>query len=56
MPLVLSSHPGKAIVLQNNTQQHGHGMEEYIKVGDEKDAISIFVDEDDHIHNANKHF
>ena len=27
-----------------------------IKLGDEKDAISIFVDEDNHIHNADKHY
>lgn len=56
MPLILSSHPGRAIVLKNETKQHGHGMEEFIKVGDQKDAISIFVDEDNHIHNADKHF
>lgn len=56
MKTILSSHPGKAIVLKNETTQHGHGMEEFIKLGDEKDAISIFVDEDFHIHNADKHF
>merc|ERR1719329_11341 len=56
MPLILSSHPGKAIVLKNEVIQHSHGMEEMIKLGDEKDAISVFVDEDNHIHNANKHF
>ena len=31
-------------------------MEEMIILGDEKDAISVFVDEDNHIHNADKHF
>jgi hypothetical protein len=56
MPLILSSHPGRAIVLKDAVRQHGHGMEEFIKVGDEKDAISIFVDEDKHIHNADKHY
>lgn len=56
MPLILSSHPGKAIVLKNEVKQHGHGMEEFIRLGEEKDAISIFVDEDNHIHNADKHF
>ena len=56
MPLILSSHPGKAIVLKNETKQHDHGMEEFITLGDEKDAISVFLDEDYHIHNANKHF
>ena len=56
MPLILSSHPGKAIVLKNEVRQHGHGMEEMIKLGDEKDAISIFIDEDNHIHNADKHY
>jgi hypothetical protein len=55
MPMILSSHPGKAVVLKNEVRQHGHGMEEFIKLGDEKDAISIFVDEDNHIHNADKH-
>ena len=56
MPLILSSHPGRAIVLKKSTRQHGHGMEEFIKVGDEKDAISIFVDDDNHIHNADKQY
>ena len=56
MPMILSSHPGKAVVLKGKIEQHGHGMVEYIKLGEEKDAISIFVDEDNHIHNADKHF
>ena len=56
MPMILSSHPGKAVVLKDEVRQHGHGMEEFIKLGDEKDAVSIFVDEDNHIHNADKHF
>ena len=55
MPLILSSHPGRAIVLTGTVRQHVHGLEEFIKVGDEKDAISIFVDEDNHIHNADRH-
>ena len=56
MQMILSSHPGKAIVLKNEVKQHDHGMEEFIKLGEEKDAVSIFVDEDNHIYNANKHF
>ena len=56
MPLILSSHPGRAIVLKNDVKQHDHGMEEFITLGDEKDAISVFLDEDCHIHNANKHY
>jgi len=51
MPMVLFSHPGKAIVLTHETRQHGHGMEQMMKVGDEKDAMWVFKDADNHIHN-----
>lgn len=54
MPLCPSSHPGKGIVLSKETRQHGHGMEQMLTFGDasSSSAVHIFVDEQDHIHNA----
>lgn len=56
MPLCPISHPGKGIVLTKDTRQHGHGMEQFIAFDDcdETRAIKIFVDDQDHIHNAFK--
>lgn len=54
MPLCPSSHPGKAIVLTEETRQHGHGMEQMVAFGDSEKAVKIFVDDQDHIHNAEK--
>lgn len=54
LPLCPSSHPGRGIVLTEETRQHGHGMEQMLSFGDESKAVSIFVDDQDHIHNASK--
>lgn len=39
LPLTLKSHPGKGVVFNGDTKQHGHGQEEYIKVGSADHAI-----------------
>lgn len=56
MPLCPTSHPGKGIVLTEATRQHGHGMEQFVAFGncDANQAVKIFVDDQDHIHNADK--
>jgi hypothetical protein len=46
------SHPCMGVVLTEKTKQHGHGMEQFIEFGDSRQAISIFVDDQDFIHNA----
>lgn len=50
----MRSIPGKAIVLSTRVQQHGHGWEQYMTIGDPKDAVSVFLDKDGHIQNADK--
>ena len=53
LPLIMSSPvDGKAVVHEKETRQHGHGMEQMLKVGDAKDAISVFFDEDDFVRDA----
>lgn len=54
MPLCPSSHPGKAVVLTEETRQHGHGMDQMVAFGDAANAVNIFVDDQDHIHNAQR--
>lgn len=50
LPLIMSSPvDGKAIVYEDDTRQHGHGMEQMLKVGDSENAISVFFDEADFV-------
>jgi len=50
MKMTLRSHPGKGVCLTNKNRQHGHGMEEFLTLGDSHNAISIFADNNHHIH------
>ena len=56
MKLEPSNFPGKA-VFTTKTQQHGHGMDQFVTFGDANDAnaMTVFVD-GDFIHNANKFY
>jgi len=52
MPLVPTSHPNIGICHASFTRQHGHGRETYLELGDPQKAMRVFIDEDDHIMDA----
>ena len=53
LPLIMSSPAdGKAIVLDDETRQHGHGMEHMLKVGDAENTIKVFFDEADFVRDS----
>ena len=51
MPLKPTSHKGLNIVVnKQRDRQHGHGTDQILEFGDEKDVISVFLDENNHLH------
>lgn len=50
MPLIPSNHKGKAIVVKHGkVDQHGHGMIQHLEIGNESEAMSIFIDKNNHM-------
>ena len=56
MPLIPSSHPGKAVALFNSTTQYNNGMSQMLILGDKEQAINVFIDDDHHIRDADMPF
>lgn len=50
--LTLISHPGKGIVKNGSERQYGHGLDQYISLGDARFAMTCFMDEFSQLHDA----
>ena len=53
MQLVSPNHGGKGIVVKrdgHHCKQYSHGLDKYLEIGKKEDAMSVFVDENNHIH------
>ena len=51
MELKPTSHKGKGIIIKNNGfTQPDHGLSQKLEIGNEKEAISVFLDQRNHIH------
>ena len=54
--MVLSSHPGMALVRNGACQQYDHGCDLYLNIHMAKYAMSCFIDEDGTLHDADMPF
>lgn len=52
--LALGSHKGKGIVMTGENVQKNNGLEQHLKIGLAKDALSMFIDADGYIHHSNQ--